>query len=114
MSLDPNVTMNTATVLLIVTVSAIAAEEPTISPAVVADGILVHEVESPFQQGTTKIKVLLPRPLDSNRKYPTIYVLPVEAQNESRYGDGLLEIKNQKLHEKYAAIFVAPTFSHLP
>lgn len=43
-----------------------------------------------------------------------VYVLPVEAGTESRYGDGLLEIEKQELHNKRDVIFVAPTFSHLP
>ena len=43
-----------------------------------------------------------------------VYVLPVEAGTESRYGDGLKEVKKLDLHNKFAAVFVAPTFSHLP
>jgi hypothetical protein len=40
--------------------------------------------------------------------------LPVEAGTEHRYGDGLLEVLRHDLHNKFRAIFVAPTFSHLP
>ena len=47
-------------------------------------------------------------------RLPVVYVLPVEARNESRYGDGLLEVRRHDLHNKFQAIFVAPTFSHLP
>lgn len=107
--------MHNGFTFFIIALSAVAADNsPTISPAVRTDGVLIHDVQSPFQKDTTQIKVLLPSPLDPNRKYPTIYVLPVEAKNESRYGDGLSEIQNQKLHAKHPAIFVAPTFSHLP
>jgi S-formylglutathione hydrolase FrmB len=77
-------------------------------------GFLVHTVKSPFQAGNTQIRVLLPEQLEPNEKLPVIYVLPVEAANESRYGDGLLEIKRNDLHNNRRAIFVAPTFSHLP
>jgi S-formylglutathione hydrolase FrmB len=77
-------------------------------------GFLIHEVESPFQAGKTQIRVLVPNELAPARSYPTIYVLPVEAAGENRYGDGLLEIKKHDLHNRHAAIFVAPTFSHLP
>lgn len=96
--------------------SAIAADDP----AVVApakrnnDGILIHEVQSGYQHGTTEIKVLLPDQLKSQHKYAVIYVLPVEANNENRYGDGLSEIKRHDLHNHLGVIFVAPTFSHLP
>jgi S-formylglutathione hydrolase FrmB len=41
-------------------------------------------------------------------------VLPVEAGNEQRWGDGLGEIQKHRLHQQYPAFFVAPTFSHLP
>lgn len=41
-------------------------------------------------------------------------MLPVEARTERRYGDGLREVKKHDLHNKLQAVFVAPTFSHLP
>jgi len=78
------------------------------------NGIPVHEVRSPFQAGVTKIRVLTPDRLEAGKRYPVIYVLPVEALDERRYGDGLLEVKKKCLHNTAGAIFVAPTFSHLP
>ncbi|MGA2497298.1 MAG: DUF4838 domain-containing protein, partial [Tepidisphaeraceae bacterium] len=79
-----------------------------------SNGILVHEVKSPFQAGTTQIRILRPDKLDRSTLYPVVYILPVEKLNEDRYGDGLLEVKKNDLHNKHQAIFVAPTFSHLP
>jgi S-formylglutathione hydrolase FrmB len=79
-----------------------------------AHGFLVHEVRSPFQEGKTHIRVLVPDKLEPGKRYPVIYLLPVEARDESRYGDGLLEVKKRDLHNRFQAIFVAPTFSHLP
>jgi len=78
------------------------------------DGIRVHQVTCPYQAGSTRIRVLLPDPLDSSRKYPVIYVLPVEALDENHYGDGLLEIEHHDLQNRAGAIFVSPTFSALP
>lgn len=78
------------------------------------DGILIHEVKSPYQAGTTQIRVLLPDPLDKTKHYPVVYVLPVEAGNEARYGDGLTEVKKNDLPNRYKAVFIAPTFSQLP
>ena len=78
------------------------------------NGIPVHEVRSPFQAGVTKIRVLPPDKLEPGKRYPVIYVLPVEALDGRRYGDGLLEVKKNGLNNAAAAIFVAPTFSHLP
>lgn len=77
-------------------------------------GMQVHEVRSPFQAGTTQIRVLLPEPLEERTRYPVVYVLPVEAGSEDRYGDGLREVRKQELPRKHRALFVAPTFSHLP
>ena len=78
------------------------------------NGFLVHEVRSPYQAKTTQIRVLLPDKIEKGKKYPVVYVLPVEAGTESRYGDGLKEVQKLDLHNKLSAVFVAPTFSHLP
>lgn len=93
---------------------ASAGDGPKISDGVKdANGFLVHTVEAEYQKGKTEIRVLRPDAAEKAR-YPVVYVLPVEAKNESRFGDGLLEIKKHDLHNKYKAVFVAPTFSHLP
>ena len=79
------------------------------------NGVLLHRVKSRFQTGETEIRVLLPKTTAQPAEgFPVIYVLPVEANRESRYGDGLKEILRQRLHQKHQAIFVAPTFSNLP
>src|SRR4051794_25394825 len=95
---------------------AFAEDRPaTISPARRdRHGFLVHTVESPFQSGKTEIKVLLPEKLGDDARCAVVYVLPVEALNGDRYGDGLLEVKKHDLPDQFRAIFVAPTFSHLP
>lgn len=92
-----------------------ADEAVTISEAKKDDnGFLVHEVRSPYQAKTTQIRVLRPDKMEKGKKYSVVYVLPVEAGTESRYGDGLKEVKKLDLHNKLGAVFVAPTFSHLP
>jgi hypothetical protein len=78
------------------------------------DGFSVHEIESPYQAGKTTLRVLLPDVVRPGQRCRIIYVLPVEAGLENRYGDGLLEVKKQDLHNKYETVFAAPTFSHLP
>ncbi len=77
-------------------------------------GFLVHEVRSSYQAGTTLIRVLQPDVLLNEQKYPVVFLLPVEAGTENRYGDGLNEIKKLDLQNKLKVVFVAPTFSHLP
>jgi enterochelin esterase-like enzyme len=87
----------------------------SISPPVANEfGVLVHTVQSPHQAGETQIRVLLPDSIEPARRYPVIYVLPVEEQGRNRWGDGLLEIIAQDLQNQHQAIFVTPTFSHLP
>lgn len=78
------------------------------------DGILCHRVLSPYQDGKTEVRVLPPDQLDESRRYRVVYVLPVEAGRDCRYGDGLREVKAHNLHNIHQAIFVSPTFSRLP
>jgi len=77
-------------------------------------GVLVHAVASPYQADETQIKVLQPNWIQRGKRYPVVYVLPVEAGDESRFDTGLVEVQRHDLHNKHDAIFVAPTFSHLP
>ena len=78
------------------------------------NGFLVHTVESPYESGATTIRVLLPTTLTPGKLYKTVYVLPVESGGGTQYGDGLVTVRSQNLHNIYDAIFVAPTFSALP
>ncbi|MDP7019537.1 MAG: alpha/beta hydrolase-fold protein [Pirellulaceae bacterium] len=89
-----------------------AADQVEITPAVVrADGVRVHEVRSEFQAGVTQIRVLSP---PGAKPAPVIYLLPVEARSTTRWGDAIAEILARGLHERFRAVYVAPTFSHLP
>ena len=94
----------------------LAADEPAVISTAVRDpfGVLVHTVRSPYQAGETQIKVLRPASFRFASKYRVVYLLPVEAQGDIRYGEGMLEAVAQDLQNKHQAIFVAPTFSHLP
>jgi predicted alpha/beta superfamily hydrolase len=92
-----------------------AGAEPKIAEAKKDDnGFLSHAVGSEFQKGPTEIKVLLPDRLEKDRRYPVVYVLPVEAGTESKFGNGLREVQKLDLHNQYGLIFVLPTFAHLP
>jgi S-formylglutathione hydrolase FrmB len=97
-------------------VPAVRADEAVAVSAAKRDdsGFLVHEVRSPYQARPTLIRVLLPDTVEKGRKYPVVYVLPVEAGTESRYGDGLKEVRKLDLHNTRGAVFVAPTFAQLP
>jgi S-formylglutathione hydrolase FrmB len=93
----------------------VAGDEIRVSSAATSEhGVRVHDVTSPFQAGRTRIRVLLPEPFDEADRYPVVYLLPVEAGDEHHYGDALAEVLKRNLHKRHGAIFVAPTFSHLP
>jgi hypothetical protein len=77
-------------------------------------GFLVHSVTSPYQLGTTTVRVLLPERLETSRKYRVLYVLPVEAKDGDRYGNGLKTVRDRGLHDRFGMIAVAPTFTDLP
>ena len=48
-----------------------------------AKGFLVHELESPYQSGKLPVRVLVPDRLEKGKKYPVVYVLPVEAKDDA-------------------------------
>ncbi len=78
------------------------------------NGLFVHQLESPYQSGKLPVRVLVPDRLDNGKKYPVVYVLPVEAKDDAKFGNGLLEIQKHDLHNTFQAVFVALTFSTLP
>ncbi len=92
-----------------------AVDATQVSDAVVNEhGFRVHRVTSEFQSGETLLRVLLPEKVKPDERLNVLYLLPVEANTEHRYGDGLLEAKKLDLANKHRLICVAPTFSHLP
>jgi hypothetical protein len=109
-------TLNICLFILAVPLSSSSADEAVkISAARQSeDGFLVHTIESPYQSGQTEIRVLLPDRLGKGKRYAVVYLLPVEPGRDARYGDGLLEVEKNDLHNKHQVIFVAPTFSQLP
>ncbi len=109
--------------ILLLAGMALVAEEPAGSAHAAVQvseakpdehGFLVHTVRSEYQSGPTRIKVLLPDPLEEGRRYPVLYVLPVEAGEGTRWGDGAAEVKKHDLANRHGLICVLPTFSQLP
>ena len=109
--------------MLLLAGRALGAEEPAGSAHAAVQvseakpdehGFLVHTVRSEYQSGPTQIKVLLPDRLDNGRRYPVLYVLPVEPGDGTRWGDGLAEVKKHDIHNRHGLICVLSTFSQLP
>lgn len=79
-------------------------------PATDVDGVVHVKLTSNAQAKPVEVRILAPA--GEARAY--LYVLPVEKEGDSRYGDGLAEARRLKLHEKYGWIVVAPGFADLP
>jgi S-formylglutathione hydrolase FrmB len=92
-----------------------AEEKVTIADAKKDEhGFLIYEVQSTYQVKPTQIRILQPDKVDTDKKYPVVYVLPVEPGTATVYSDGLKEIKKLDLHNKHGVFFVAPTFADWP
>jgi enterochelin esterase-like enzyme len=91
------------------------AAEPVISSATSAtNGFVAHTLQSEFQAGPTKIYIRTPDKISPGARLPVLYLLPVEAKDEQRWGDPLAEAAKLDLANKLNVICVYPTFSHLP
>ncbi len=78
------------------------------------NGFRIHRVESEYQARETVVRVLLPSDYDPSKAYRVLFVLPVVAHDDRRFGDGLLEVKRHGFHDQDQLVCVAPEFSHLP
>jgi hypothetical protein len=84
-----------------------------IAEEVDANGIRSHRVESVFQGSEAMVRVMLPDDYNANDRYRVLYVLPVVAKDDRRFGDGLLEVKKYNLHNTHRLICVAPEFTEM-
>ncbi|MEZ5361121.1 MAG: alpha/beta hydrolase-fold protein [Bryobacterales bacterium] len=73
-----------------------------------------HLLNSPRQRGETVVRVVTPDRLEPGRRYPVLYLLPVEAELGARWGDPLAEALRDDLANKFGVIVALPTFSDLP
>lgn len=101
-------------IAVIALLPAFARADVDPKPRIDENGFRCHRVRSEYQGDGAEIKVLLPDKMIDGKKYPVIFVLPVEAKNGKQFGNGLVEIKKHDLHNKFGVICVEVTFSHLP
>jgi hypothetical protein len=77
------------------------AADPVISEARKADhGFVVHNVQSEYQAGTTQIFVRAPAK-PKGGPLLALYVLPVEAHDDKRWGDARAEIAKLDIADRY-------------
>jgi hypothetical protein len=72
------------------------------------------DVESAYQNGPRRIRVLLPDSYAGTRPYRVLYVLPVEADLGSVFGDGLTVLREMNAHNDYDIIIVEMKFEKEP
>lgn len=78
------------------------------------DGIEAWEIDSPHQAGKTRLSIIRPEFTINGKRYPILFLLPVEAGAGSRWGNPLSEAIKHDLVHKHQVIIVSPTFSDLP
>jgi S-formylglutathione hydrolase FrmB len=86
---------------------AASGDDPALNPQT---GFLECTLTTPYLPAPALVQILLPDHLDPQKKYPVLYILPVEPQHKSEYGSGLLEARKVDAANKYGAICVYPSF----
>jgi hypothetical protein len=87
---------------------------PTPAQETQKPNIQSYRIESPFQQNSTTIRILLPDDFDTEKTYKVLYVLPVVENDKRKYGGGLMEIVKHDFHNIHQLICVAPEFTSIP
>jgi S-formylglutathione hydrolase FrmB len=77
-------------------------------------GIASYTVSSAYQKGPNALEVLLPDNFSRDKKYPVIYVLPVNTGTKGNWGSGIVEMQKANLHNIYNVICVAPAVDSEP
>ena len=90
------------------------APGPGESAVAIRDGVRIHTVETPYQDGKQEIHVLLPDSYRDDKPHRVLYVLPVEKGFEQRYGYGLGVLKEMNAHNEHDLIIVQPGFEKEP
>lgn len=78
------------------------------------DRMIAHGLSARFQSGPRELRVLLPDAYAPGRRYPVLYVLPVEPEGEHVYGDGLAVLRELDVANRHGLILAQMGFSHTP
>lgn len=69
---------------------------------------------SGHQAAPVKVEIIPPKLMEPGKTYPVLHILPVEAGDGHRFGDGLMEARKAEVAEKYGVICVSPSFVEIP
>jgi len=73
-------------------------------------GFMEFQLATEYQAGPALVQVLLPDHPVPSKKYPVLYILPVEGI-QSAFGHGLVEAQKADIANKYGVICVYPLFN---
>lgn len=93
------------------TVACLAADPPAAPSEPVFSkekGVWEFTLPSEFQAKAARVQVLLPEKLDSQKRHPVLYILPVDSSPQEPFGNGLAEVKKADFANKYGVICVYP------
>ena len=80
-----------------------------------SQGVRTHRVHSALQSTKTRLHIVLPRRWTKGEgPSRSLYVLPVEAGDEHRWGDPVEELLKHDIANRFQCICIVPTFSQLP
>jgi S-formylglutathione hydrolase FrmB len=101
-----------ATVLFKLTMFAASAQSPEEPPKLnPTSGFTEFSLTTEYQAGPSLVQMLLPDRLDPSKRYPVLYILPVESGTKAEFGSGMAEAKKADIANKYGVICVCPTFN---
>ncbi len=80
----------------------------------VSGEIIVHKVESEYQNGKQEIRVLLPDNYDEAKHYSVLNVLPFEPGFKTQFGYGLGTLQQMNAHNLYELTIVQMGFEKEP
>jgi len=83
-------------------------------PQPVHPGTVCYTVTSDYQKGPNKLEVLLPDKVEPGRKYPVLYVLPVNTGTDGTWGSGIVELQKLDVQNRYGVMVVAPAYDVEP
>lgn len=97
--------------VLLASLPVLANASPNAAPALNPNtGFMECQLTTEYQAGPALVQVLLPDHLDPAKKYPVLYILPVEGI-KSAFGHGLVEAQKADIANKYGVICVYPLFN---
>jgi enterochelin esterase-like enzyme len=101
-----------ALLFFIVVSGALYADTGAVETSV--NGIPCFHLESPYQARSTTIEVLTPVPMDPGKRYPVLYLLPVNDGLMNAWGSGIVEARRHDIANRFQVICVSPEYDYTP